>query len=532
MNLTELNKSINTKRKNAILLETLNFQKRLAARLQEPDYPFYEKLTMIKIIFNNINEHFTMKLSKAGRKVNQIAKYAVEALYNELDDYILGEISKYLEEIGNPDNMMSEIGRIVEEASVKVLYPYYKEANQVVILTNVSDDSLSPEFFENHNLNIDEYERFQWIRIPGLILNIDKVINLLKMDMYKDKYSFPPVEINSSVYSLSDVFEKDIVFRTPYHSYDAVLYFMEQCLMNPYLDMIFMTLYRTADNSKIVQLLCEYGKRSPYKYIGVFVEPNASGDEAKNSQIVKTLRQNGVHVFYENDFKIHSKLFLATSTSKSLYFAHFATGNYNENSAKCYTDIHLLTADTAKVIPALNMFLQHVCKSGISSTNIETNRIWFSPINLKSTLLGLIKSETNKGSDGKIILKMNSLADQEIIDYLVEAADHGVNIKIIVRSICLMDSLIYPNIQIESYCGRYLEHDRIYQFGDRVFIASADLSFRNLHKRIESLIEIDQENSKSEVLSVLNELRIINKYRFVKNPNYEDDQWECIPNDQ
>ena len=138
---------------------------------------------------------------------------------------------------------------------------------------------------------------------------------------------------------------------------------------------------------------------------------------------------------------------------------------------------------------------------------------------MKSAILGMIKAETNKGPEGKIVMKMNSLADTEIIEYLSIAASAGVKIRLIVRSICLVNTDWYNSIEVESYCGRYLEHDRIYQFGDRIFIGSADLSFRNMHKRIELLVEINQPESKKCALETLANLYELNEYRFVKRQN-------------
>lgn len=532
MNLMELSKSIVGKRKNDILIESIIFQRRLFMRICATDYPLLEKLNMTKIIHNNIVELFSMKLCKGGRKVNKIAEKLILDLYTDISKMISKSLQEYFSKnahLYNAIDTFQDIDSIIEKEKIITIKPYYKEFDQLVIMCNKDINSTNPEFFIKNEIPIDKYGRFMWLTIPNIMANISELTAYIK-ERLTDKdgnivETFAPAIVDDRVYNLNEIAEQDIVIRTPYQSYDAVLYFIRSCLAHPNLDLIFMTLYRTAENSKIVNMLCEASKVFPHKTIIVYVEPNASGDEERNSIVVQKLKDAGVRVYYENEFKIHGKMFIATSTKPEMRsFAHFATGNYNENSARCYTDMHLLTADYNKILPAVYLFAEHICVPKFSHIDMRlTNCIYFSPINMKSAILGMIKAETNKGPEGKIVMKMNSLADTEIIEYLSIAALAGVKIRLIVRSICLVNTDWYNSIEVESYCGRYLEHDRIYQFGDRIFIGSADLSFRNMHKRIELLVEINQPESKKYALETLANLYELNEYRFVKRQNLNID---------
>ena len=164
----------------------------------------------------------------------------------------------------------------------------------------------------------------------------------------------------------------------------------------------------------------------------------------------------------------------------------------------------------------------------VSETLKPTNCIWFSPNDLKATLIGLFRSQIKLGPKGKIVLKVNSIADDEILGYIYEAIDAGCEVHIICRSICLIDPvyLYRPKVNVECYCGRFLEHDRIYGFGDRYFIASADLSFRNMHKRVESFIEMTDNSCRQCLEDVINNMSVENPYKFVMN--HEGD-WEIVP---
>ena len=307
---------------------------------------------------------------------------------------------------------------------------------------------------------------------------------------------------------------------------------MDSKFSDPTYHTFLMTLYRTATQSKIVDMLCKYAQifktQGGSRRLFVYVETTASGNEELNRNIIDQLSKAGVCVIYGSEYKVHAKMFIAIGNSgnEMKMCAHFSTGNYNEASARAYTDIQLLTKDKSKILPAINTFYRFIWgKTSITEDVRPTNCIWFSPNNLKSTLIGLFREQIQLGANGKIVIKANSIADAEIVEYIHEAAMSGVDVHVICRSICLIDPeyLIYPNLIIESYCGRWLEHDRIYGFGDRWFIASADLSFRNLHKRVESFIEMTDRPCIEFLEKTIENMPISNPYKFVMT---REGNWE------
>lgn len=527
-------KRINKQKKEKVLMETIHFQERLFRRAMKKDFPICEKLKMIKIIHSNIKEHFSMKLSKVGTGINEIAQRKVSELYDQMGEYIRKLLDEYQFE------NRQEIENMMRPTRVEVIRAHEKEYSQIVIITNALFTDINDEFFKSYQIDLGNYNRYMIINVPNEITSIDLLIDVTNTPENKfSKFEGATIDIQ-----LSDVRDHDIVFRSPECSYDAVLNFMVSCITNTYTDVIMMTLYRTdSPDSHIVNLLCEASAKYN-KSVFVYIEPNAKGNERMNLEIMNKLKMFNVIVLNSCKFKVHAKMFLALSTKTDEMYAHFSTGNYNLNSVGVYTDIQLFTSDPSKIIPAADIFKNQMIGLPIDVYGIQyPNRllrdkasIWFSPRDLKNTFIGLIYNEIGKGKDGRIIIKANSLADPEIISHLYAAVEAGVNVRVIIRSICLMEMVPWQlcddyNLEIESYCGRYLEHDRIYIFGDRVFIASADLSFRNMHKRIEYMAELTNDKNKRYIEMILDTLFLINGVKFVKVADpLIGNIWECVSN--
>jgi polyphosphate kinase len=287
----------------------------------------------------------------------------------------------------------------------------------------------------------------------------------------------------------------DILVQHPYDSFEtSVEAFVEQAAKDPQVLAIKQALYRTSEESPIVQALVRAAAAG--KQVVALVELQARFDEAANITQARTLEQAGVHVVYGIvGLKTHAKICLVVRREASgiRRYAHLGTGNYNSSTARLYEDIGLLTAD-----PDLGADLTDVFNllTGYSRQR-NYRRLLVAPTTLKAKLIDLIRAETEAG-DGSIVLKMNSLVDADAIDALYEASRAGVSVDLIVRGICCLRPGVpglSDRIRVRSIVGRYLEHSRIFRLGSpargfRHFIGSADLMPRNLERRVEVTVPV------------------------------------------
>ena len=305
---------------------------------------------------------------------------------------------------------------------------------------------------------------------------------------------------------IPQVLKKDVLLSYPYESIRPFLNLLQEAAKDPNVISIRMTLYRLAKNSKIVEALVEAAENG--KQVDVLVELKARFDEENNIEWSRRLEEAGCHVVYGVDgLKVHSKLCLIIrkENKKIQYITQIGTGNYNEKTARLYTDLSLITAredigkEAAKVFQAL--LLGRVVS--------KTTHLLVAPNCLQNPIIDYIDKEIAFAREKKpayIGIKINSLTDKRIIDKLVEASKAGVKIEMVVRGICCLKSQIpgeTENIQIHSIVGRYLEHSRIYLFGtpdrDNIYIASADFMTRNTLRRVEVAAPIYDELLKSRV---------------------------------
>jgi len=534
MEQTKIVKSVIERKKELMLLEVLYAQKRFFERAMQDDFPLYEKIKMVDIIKNNIIDHFKMKLSLADPKVNEIAERFVKKLFREIAEYINDCMLEYLDTYDSTGEYIKHYKSIRKRHYLVDVRPYDKDSNQIAIFSDKPINRVSPEELSLYDIPLTSYERYLWIDAPYIIFHTEKLLDVLSE--IESVNNIPIIKfdsIKSLQYKidLNQIKTKDMIIRTPYESYDNVLRFMDLCFDHKDLNMYFLTIYRVANPSKIMNMIKLYAERYEDKKFIIYIEPDARGDIEQNAKLASEFAylSSNIVILNNNPNKIHAKMFLAISNSSREMYGHFSTGNYNEKTAGMYTDMHLITADPNKIIPSVMIFVRKImymtpgtAEKLTSSYNLDNKlgmqkSVFFSPNCLKRAIIGLIRTEIRKGKDGKIILKVNSLADIEIIEHLNEAVGVGVNVRLIVRSICLMDAIPDNALSIESFCGRFLEHDRIFVFGDRVFIGSADLSFRNLHKRIEYIIEVDDPNNKSKVIGILDNLKEEHKYYFIKD---------------
>lgn len=318
----------------------------------------------------------------------------------------------------------------------------------------------------------------------------------------------------------------DVLLHHPFQSFDPVVDFIRQSAKDPQVLAIKQTLYRVSGNSPIVAALAQAAENG--KQVSVLVELKARFDEENNIEWAKMLEKAGCHVIYGLlGLKTHSKITLVVRSEEQgiRRYVHLGTGNYNDSTAKLYTDCGILTCDAqigADATAVFNML------SGYSEPD-SWNKLIVAPIWMRDSFLHLIKMEIENANMGKpayIRAKMNSLCDKTIIAALYAASAAGVQIDLIVRGICSLKTGIpgvSENIRVRSIVGNFLEHSRIFNFcnggDDVVYMGSADWMPRNLDKRVEIVFPVEAPHIKAEVMHVLDVLLKDNVKAHILQPD-------------
>ncbi|UKT65106.1 polyphosphate kinase 1 [Pedobacter mucosus] len=381
----------------------------------------------------------------------------------------------------------------------------------------------------------------RFLHQPGIPVNVidllKKLFNLKKANMVeggqyhnlKDLMSFP---VSSKLLSnqswpklcntdniegtLTDaIYKNDILIHTPYQSYDSILRFFNEAAIDADVKEIYVTLYRVASDSKIVNALISAAKNG--KKVTVLVELKARFDEANNIKWAKKMKSAGVNIIYSvTALKVHAKVALVKRKDgdRMHYSGLFSTGNFNESTASFYTDHVLMTAnkEMLREVELLFIFLAKKVKPSAAEF-IQFNYLLVAQFNLQNTFLDSIDREIANAKLGKpagITIKMNNLEEKILINKLYEASQAGVKIEMIVRSICRLIPGVKgmsENIKVTRIVDRYLEHGRIFIFHNlgenSIYLGSADWMNRNIYRRIEVCFPIYDPKIKQEILDII-----------------------------
>ena len=457
------------------------------------------------ILSENIILHYIGKVFKGykvkGKSLIRVVRNAdidADALYDEDLDY-----REFMEELMKERKKLSpvrlDMSREIDESVVEALCRYL--------------DVLPERVFRSE--------------APLDLSFVYKIQDLLRMNtelFYEKRVPQKSASFRDGVSILKQIEEEDKLLSYPYESIRPFLRMLNEAAEDDSVISIKMTLYRLAKQSKIIEALCEAAENG--KEVVVLVELRARFDEENNIRWSRMLEKAGCQIIYGLEgYKVHSKLCLITKRGEDgiEYITQIGTGNYNEKTARLYTDLSLMTADEQIGMDAARVF-QALAKG---ETVEESEHLLVAPKCLQSKIIDMIEVEIqNKknGRDAYIGLKLNSLTDKRIIDKLIEASCAGVHIDMIIRGICCLIPGVEgmtENIHIISIVGRFLEHSRIYMFGcgenRKYYISSADFMTRNTVKRVEVAAPVYSQALKDRIQGIFDLMLSDNKKARVEN---------------
>ena len=316
-----------------------------------------------------------------------------------------------------------------------------------------------------------------------------------------------PAMLSAGQSLLKAALQRDILLSYPYESMEPFLQMIREAANDPAVLAIRITIYRLASKAKLVEYLCAAAENG--KDVTALIELRARFDEQNNIDWSERMEEAGCKIIYGfEDYKVHSKICLITRRERGAvrHITQVGTGNYNEKTAKQYTDVSLITADE-RIGQDAGAFFNNMALGNLSG---RYSRLFVAPTSLKNNILALMDEQIAKGKDGYILLKFNSLTDIDVIAKLREASCTGVTVEMIVRGICCLLPGVpghTENITVTSIVGRFLEHSRIYVFGrgdeEKMYISSADLMTRNTERRVEIACPIDDPAVRTRLHDIL-----------------------------
>ena len=390
--------------------------------------------------------------------------------FEEEDDY-RSRMMQMLKKRKRMDMVRVETSKVFAEGMKKYLAKYIKQEDRMVYVCSMPLDR-KYMFSISDILTEEEGKRLQY-------------------EPYTPKLS---ASLHYSENLFDQIQKKDVLLSYPYESMDPFLMLVREAASDPNVLSIKITIYRLAKKARLVDYLCLAAENG--KEVDVLIELKARFDEQNNIDYSEKLMDAGCTVMYGfEDYKVHSKICLISrmNNNKLSHVVLISTGNFNENTARQYTDLSYLTARSGIVRDAVAFFQNMM----IGKLDGSYRYLMVSPVSMKSGVIELIDREIAKGTEGRITCKLNSITDEEIIAKLQEASAAGVQINLIIRGICCVLPEVKgktDNLHVRSIVGRYLEHSRIYQFGSgrdlKLYISSADFMTRNTERRVEIAVPI------------------------------------------
>ena len=401
----------------------------------------------------------------------------------------------------------------LEELKQKLKDRKFSRVVRLDVLTNYDKKVIKElqKIFKIDDFNLMKLSKNSFLDLSSIF----QIVNYNEFSELLPKYPSPikPFDLNEihekSIFQILS--EKDIFLHHPYNSFDPVIKLLKEAAEDPDVLSIKITLYRTANNSRVIDELLKAAENG--KHVSVLFEVKARFDEENNFKNGYKLEKAGCYVIYGiGSLKTHTKLLLIVRREgkKVRNYAHMGTGNYNETTSKLYTDIGLMTSNKSYTKDALKFF------NVITGHSIpdDYENLLTAPNYMKDKIISFIEKEiknVKNGGIGKICIKINSLQDKTVINKLYDASNVGVKICLIVRGICCLRpdrKNLSENIQVISIVGDYLEHSRLYYFHNNndplIFSGSADVMIRSYKRRIESLFKINDEFIKKQAITILN----------------------------
>ena len=490
------------------------------------------------MLFENLKRYMLYDLERDGRRMLGVmcASPAADRVY------LVGEGKKakviLLEELLKAFGPLAFSGYAVKgRLAVRV-------TRNADLDTRVDDNDVERDFSEFMKKKIETRARLGVVRLEADDMSsplFDAVLKLLKVDpafCFEEKHCFdykflfsignflpgeqadalryPPFKgrplpaLSEAASPVDYALHNNIFLSYPYDSMNPLVDLLEACAKDKRVLSVSITIYRLASHSRIVDALCRACENG--KQVTVVIELCARFDEESNLHYAGKLQEAGCTIIYGmENYKVHSKIIsvVLKEGEELSYITHLGTGNYNESTAKQYTDLNIVTADRAIGEDAVAFFRN----IAICNVDFEYKRLLVAPETLKPGIIRCIDREIEKakaGKEGRIVAKMNSLTDKAIIDKFAEASRAGVRIDLIVRGICCMVPGVTgetENIRVVSIVGRFLEHSRVYCFGgeeDRtMYISSADLMTRNTDKRVEIAAPVLDKAIEKQIFAIL-----------------------------
>lgn len=370
------------------------------------------------------------------------------------------------------------------------------------------DKELEKYFCDKFKITLAQIYRTKMpMKLDYIFSIMDKVPASLKRSLIDEPFTPQPSRYLTDGKVIPQVKKKDILLSYPYESMDPFLRMIKEAAYDPTVLTIRITIYRLAKKARLVEYLCAAAENG--KEVTVLIELRARFDEQNNIDWSERLEEAGCRVIYGFEgYKVHSKICLITYRNRNNieYITQVGTGNYNEKTATMYTDVSLITADKGIGEDAAVFFKN----MSIGNLNGSYQHIIVSPTSLKPKVLSLMDEEIKKGTNGRIIMKMNSVTDVDFIQKVSEASNAGVKVDLIVRGICCILPGVKgytENLRVTSIVGRYLEHPRIFLFGtgadQKIYIGSADMMTRNTEKRVEVACPVYDETIRKQLTHML-----------------------------